>query len=232
MNKISIILPVYNERETIEKVIKEWIKELEKIKISYKLIICEDGSSDGTSELIRKIELKLNLILNQKKKRRGYGRALIDGIKTAKSQYILCVDSDGQCDPKDFKKFWDSRTQANIIIGWRTNRADSIQRKLFSFMFKIIFTFFFPIKIHDPSAPYVLFKKKTVVPYLKHLEYLKEGFWWGFVGMAVKKNLSICEITINHRLRLKGDTVIYKINKIPLIVLRNIFSLIRLRYTM
>lgn len=231
MDDLNIILPVYNEKDTIEIVLKEWRNELDKFNFKYHFIICEDGSTDGTKELLKKIKKNYNLILNQKQKRRGYGGAVIDGIKTANSRYILSIDSDGQCDPKDFGKFWKNKDKADVIIGWRKKRADPPQRKIFSLMFKIIFKLLFPTSIHDPSCPFVLFKKKTIDPHLKYLVFLKEGFWWGFVGMCAKKKLSICEIPINHRKRLRGDTVVYKTNKIPSIAFRNLIGLVKLKYS-
>lgn len=229
MTQVSIILPVYNERETIEPVLKEWRKELSKLKISHEFVVCEDGSTDGTTQFLKKVQKKYNFILNQVKYRRGYGGAVIDGIKTAKSQYLLSIDSDGQCDAKDFIKFWKNRDKADIIIGWRTKRADAFQRKIFSALFKIVFRILFQNKIHDPSAPFVLYKKKTILPYLKYLKFLKEGFWWGFIGTAIKKNLTVYQLPINHRDRLNGDTVIYKLDKFPSIAFRNLFGLIKLK---
>ena len=226
---LSIVLPVYNERESIETVLKDWETILQKNKISYSFIICEDGSTDGTTEFLKQIKKKYNLQLSQVKKRRGYGGAVIDGIKLVKSTYILSIDSDGQCDPKDFNKFWNQKTKADIMIGWRKKRADALQRKIFSKLFFTLHKVLFPHTIHDPSAPFVLYKKKTVLPYLDYLIYLKEGFWWGFIGMCIKKRLSIFEIPMNHKIRLKGDTVVYKTNKIPSIALRNIIGLFKLK---
>lgn len=229
MPSLSIVLPVFNERKSIEDVLKEWSEELKRQKVSFKFIICEDGSTDGTSKFLKRIQTKYGLILNQVEYRRGYGGAVIDGIRTAKTDYILSIDSDGQCDAKDFMKFWKNKNKADIIIGWRTERADAIQRKIFSKAFRTVFKLLFPCKIHDPSAPFVLYKKKTVLPYLKYFKFLREGFWWGFVGTAVKKNLTIYELPINHRIRLNGETVVYKTGKIPSIALRNLAGLIKLR---
>ncbi|HUQ85577.1 MAG TPA: glycosyltransferase family 2 protein [Candidatus Limnocylindrales bacterium] len=229
MYKLNIILPVYNEKDTIETVLKEWQQMLKQQKLSFSFVICEDGSTDGTKELLKKLGKKFPIILSQKQKRRGYGGAVIDGIVAAKSEYILCIDSDGQCDPKDFTKFWDKKHKAPILIGHRTNRADPLQRKLFSKAFKQLFTFLFPNNIHDPSAPFVLFKKATVHPHIPYLRFLKEGFWWGFIGMCVKKNIAVHELPINHRERLNGSTQVYKSNKIFDIALRNILGLYKLR---
>ncbi len=229
MDELNIILPVYNEVDTIETVLKEWVLRLEPLGLRYRFVICEDGSTDGTKQLLDRIKKIYPIVLSQKEERRGYGGAVIDGIQTAGAQYILCVDSDGQCDPKDFAAFWKMRNVSDVVIGWRVNRADNSQRKIFSKLFKTVFRILFTTHIHDPSAPYVLFKKATILPYVKYLRYLREGFWWGFVGMCAKVELSICELPINHRLRVKGDTQVYHLKKIPSIAIRNLIGLIRMR---
>ena len=213
MDDLSIIFPVYNEKDTLESVLSEWQKELNKNKISYRFIVCEDGSTDGTKELVKKLQKKYKLIVSQKKERRGYGKAIIDGLLIAKSKYILSLDSDGQCSPTDFLNFWKARDRAEIIIGWRKKRTDPKHRKLFSWMFLQLFRFLFPSTIHDPSAPFLLYKRK-IIRYVKYFKYLNEGFWWGFIGLSIKKNISIYELPINHRLRDKGKSQIYFINKI------------------
>ena len=231
MDELNVILPVFNERESLEAVLSEWKKNIDKLAIRYHFIICEDGSSDGTKELLRTIKNRYKLILKQKNERRGYGRAMIDGIKNAKAKYILCIDSDGQCDPKDFKIFWQNRDEAGIILGRRTKRADPLHRMIFSTFFRLVYFVLFSSNIKDPSCPYVLFKKNTVVPYLNKLVYLNEGFWWGFSGVVVLKNFSLYQIKINHRKRFKGDTHVYKLTNILDIAIRNIVGLIRLRFT-
>ena len=227
--QVSVIFPVYNERDSIEIVLVEWKNALDAMHITHKLIVCEDGSKDGTKELLKKITPKYDLLLNSKESRRGYGGAVIDGILAADSNFILCVDSDGQCDAKDFGKFWEKRNMADVLIGWRVKRADAAQRKLFSLLFKGVHKILFRAKIHDSSCPFVLFKKDTVLPFLNYLTFLREGFWWGFVGMCMKKTLSLYEIPVNHRQRLVGDTQVYKLNKVPLIALRNLTGLIKLK---
>lgn len=230
---LNVILPVYNERETIESVLIEWEKELKKIGIKYKFIVCEDGSNDGTSKFLRSIKKKYQLILDQKLYRRGYGGAVIDGIMKADSKYILSIDSDGQCDPKDFKKFWKHKNMSDIIIGYRIKRADPLKRIIFSNLFGLVFRTLFPSneKIIDPSCPYLLYKKETVLPLINYFKYLKEGFWWGFIGASFKHNLSIYQIPVKHRERAFGETVVYQNNKIVSIAIRNLIGIFKLKFS-
>lgn len=225
---LEIILPVYNEKKSIEAVLKEWVEDLPK-KLKYKFIICEDGSTDGTTQLLKKLQKKYKFILDHKNGRRGYGNAVIDGIKRSSANYILCVDSDGQCDPTDFDKFWKKRSPEQVLIGRRKERQDSFQRKMFSQSFKFYFDFLFPSKIQDPSTPYVLFQKKLIELYIDDLKFMKEGFWWGFVGMCVKRKVRILELPINHRERIDGETNVYKTGKIPKIAAQNALGLVKLK---
>ena len=227
---ISIVFPVYNEANSIESVLREWKKELKRLKIKHQIIICEDGSTDKTKVILNNLKKQLKLTLNQKRRRRGYGGAVIDGIKTARYEYILCVDSDGQCDPKDLKKFM-VKIGKDVLIGWRTKRIDSPTRLLFSYLFGIFFKLLFPHDIHDPSAPFVVFSKKQFIPLIPQLRFLKEGFWWGFIGACVKNNINFIEIPINHRKRYVGDTQVYKPSKMFSIATRNILGLFKLKFT-
>ena len=229
INKLSIIFPVYNEKNTIEKVLLEWRDVLSKYHLKYDIVVCEDGSTDGTSELLKKIAPKYNLSLNQSKIRRGYGGAVIAGIYNAKYENILCVDSDGQCNPKDLNKFINNNSYTDVIIGCRTKRADTLLRIIYSKLFGFYFKILFPCNIKDPSTPYIIFKKKQFIPLIKYLKYLREGFWWGFVATCVKFKISISEVPVNHRNRYDGKTQVYTFDKIFGIAARNALGLLKLR---
>ena len=93
---ISIVLPVYNEENNLQNLLYEWNVALEDTKIIYEFIIVEDGSTDNTKEIISSLEKNYPLVNLSQNKRRGYTQAVLDGITSAKSDYILCTDSDNQ----------------------------------------------------------------------------------------------------------------------------------------
>ncbi|MDO8281271.1 MAG: glycosyltransferase family 2 protein [Thermodesulfovibrionia bacterium] len=226
---LNIILPVHNEVKSIEKVLKEWKDEVDKLEISYEFVICEDGSTDGTKNLLTNLKDSYPIKLSQEDTQRGYGKAVIDGIRMANSQFVLCIDSDGQCNPNDFSEFWRNKDTADVLIGWRTNRQDTFLRKLYSGSFKKFFNMLFSPDLHDPSAPFVLFQKQKIINNLNYLYFLQEGFWWGFVAMCYKKKLVIKELPINHRLRIDGGTRVFIFSKILNIALRNLVGLVKLK---
>ena len=232
--EVSICLPIYNEAKSIKFVLQEWTKILERLKVRYNIICSEDGSNDGTKQILNSLSKKNKKIINNSSIfKRGYGKAVISGIEKSKSKYIVCIDSDGQCDPGDFLKFWKKRNQNSkfIIIGNRTNRKDGYFRNFISFIFKIFHKILFKHNVTDPSCPYILFQRKHFNLLKKKLVFMKEGFWWGFIAIASQKNFSIKEVKINHRYRIYGKTNVYKLHKIPSIAFRNAFGLIKIKIT-
>lgn len=232
MNKIdlSIVLPVYNEVKTIGKVIDSWARYLEKFSnIKYEFMICEDGSTDGTKEAINRLTSVYRINLFSKKERIGYGSAVISGIKNSKGFYILCIDSDGQCLPENFEKFWRLKNEMHFCIGARKIRKDPLIRLIYSKIFFGLHKLLFRHRLDDPSCPYVLGPKNLFINTLPLLSFLREGFWWGFVGACVKKDIKLTQIEIKHASRLDGSSNVYKISKMPLIISRNIIGLIRLK---
>jgi len=198
-------------------------------KITHEFVICEDGSTDGTKELIRKLE-KIYIVSNQSSKdRRGYGKGVISGIIAAKYEFILCIDSDGQCMPDSFDEFFRDRNIADILIGNRKPRMDPKIRIIYSKLFKLIHDYLFNSKIQDPSCPYVLARKDIYKKLINKLSFMREGFWWGFVGAAKMYKLKFHQINIIHYERYDGSTVVYKFSKMPMIIFRNILGLIKLK---
>jgi len=233
MFELAVNFPIHNEEKSIIGVLNEWIIELDKFKIDYCLVISEDGSTDKTKSVLSEFILnnKKKVIDNMVEEKRGYTGATISGIKIADAKYILCVDSDGQCDPSDFIKFWNKRFEISdgVMIGNRKNRKDNNLRLLCSKFFGIFHYLIFPNKIKDPSCPYVLFEKRLIEKIDVYLKYTNEAFWWFFVAACIKKKIKIYQTDINHRERIDGETQVYKLHKFPIIFIKNCLGLLKLR---
>ena len=88
MSKLQILLPVYNEASSIESTLKEIFDTLNG-KIEFQFIISEDGSTDGTKEILKKLKEIYPMILISDNIRKFYSKAVIDGIKRADADYLL-----------------------------------------------------------------------------------------------------------------------------------------------
>ena len=200
INLISIVLPVHNEFLNLGKLIKEWDIELKKItNIQYEFVIVEDGSSDGTKELIIELEKTFHINNLSSEKKRGYSQAVLDGIKASKGNYILCTDSDNQIKVNSLIENINNLPNGDIFLfGARTPRNDPVHRKIYSKMFKILHDLLFKSGLLDPSCPFVLGQKETFNKLPEEfLLKMREGFWWGFVAVSKKNKLILMRFKLN-----------------------------------
>ena len=96
MIKLTIIIPVYNEIKTIEKLINKILK----LNIKKQLVVVDDGSSDGTELILKKFKKKIDKLIVHNKNL-GKGAAIKSGQKFAKGKYTGIQDADLEYDPKD-----------------------------------------------------------------------------------------------------------------------------------
>lgn len=225
---VEVFLPVHNEAESIEATIREIYNELSK-RLRVRFIICEDGSRDNTKEILLTLAKELPLRLDLSDQRRGYSRAVRDGMAMMESEFLLCIDSDGQCDPKDFWQFWEVRESADLVMGWRVNRQDTFLRKLFSRFFYLIYQLAFRTPSHDPSCPYLLMSSHLVRRIYPALGAMEQGLWWEFVARVHRAGFSIRELPVHHRPRAAGATQVYGWKKMPKIFIRHVVALFEIR---
>ncbi len=225
---LEVFLPVYNEAESIEATLREIHEELTR-ELRVRFIICEDGSTDNTKAILQRLSNELPIRLNLSDTRRGYSRAVRDGMLMLEADYLLCLDSDGQCDPKDFGQLWQARRSAGLVMGYRVDRQDTVLRKLFSRIFYNIYQAVFHIAIRDPSCPYLLMNKSTVTAIAPQLGAMQQGLWWEFVARVHGNGIKIRELPVHHRLRSAGVTQVYRWNRMPGIFFKHVVAIFTIR---
>ena len=229
MTKLQILMPVYNEASSIENTLNE-INDTLKDKIEFEFIISEDGSSDGTKEILKKLKNIYPMKLISDSGRKYYSKAVIDGIKKADADYLLIKDSDGQCDPKDILNFWDLKDNSDLVNGYRYPRYDFAYRRFISKMFYYMYKILFNVPLRDPSFAYVFMSKKVYLKLNDFVPLMPDGFFWEFNARAKSLNFKFNEIKINHRKRSSGDTKIYTLKNLPKIAYTNGVGLLKLRF--
>ena len=232
-NLISIVLPVHNEFDNLQTLLEEWDSELKNISaITHEFVIVEDGSTDGTKELIIKLQNKYPIKNLSSDQKRGYSKAVLDGIKASSGKYILCTDSDNQIKVQSLIENLDQLPAKNLFLfGNRSPRNDPANRIIYSKLFKILHDMLFYSKLSDPSCPFVIGEKETYAKLPENLLLkMREGFWWGFVGVVKKKKLNFKEVSIKHFKRTKGEAG-YKISSLPGIIIRNTLGLLKIKFS-
>ena len=212
--ELQILLPIHSEGESISGTIREIYDVISPIARA-EFILCEDGSKDNTKEVLREVAETVPAKLLLSDARKGYSRAVRDGMAELTAPFLLCLDSDGQCDPADFTEFWKHRNDVDVLIGWRVKRADTILRRVMSRTFLGAWKSLFRAPIHDPSCPFMLARKEVIRNVSPKMGAMHEGFWWEFSARVTRAGYSIREIPVHHRNRAVGVTQVYRLKKLP-----------------
>ena len=228
-NSLQILMPAHNEGKNIKNHLTK-VNNILKKKIKFSFLVCEDGSSDNTLDILKKLKKKFKIRILSKKEKQGYSTAVMSGIKIANADYLLIMDSDGQCDPRQIFKFWNARKKGDLVVGYRIKRKDFLYRKFFSDFAKLVYGFFFKVKLKDPSFAFSLIRKDVYKSLQNFSPSMPEGFFWEYNARAIYKGYKILEIGIDHKKRKFGDTQIFRVWRLPKIALINFIGLLKVKF--
>jgi glycosyltransferase involved in cell wall biosynthesis len=229
MPEVAVILPCHNEADIIDKVILEFYEELNG-KIPFEIVVCEDGSTDGTKEVLRRLSKDIPMKAVLGFERKGYSGGLKDGLKLVRADYTLFVDADGQHTAADLWRLYVLRKKYDVVSGWRVKRADSLHRRIMSTSFQLLARLFFRLpKFKDITAPFKLTETKKARAIAEECEFMKESFWTEFTIRTINQGFRVAEVPVSHRDRLGGSTQVYKLSKIPRIAVAQLMGLLKIR---
>jgi len=212
--EVEVLLPVHNEAKSIKQTLWEIYCAVSAVT-TVRFILCEDGSSDGTPEVLARLAQDLPIHVFHGKVRKGYSQAVIDGFRAVEAPWVFFLDADGQLDPASFGQAYQLRSDYDVVVGWRVTRVDAWHRRLMSRCFRAIYNSFFRCPLHDPSCPFLLIRREAIVAVQGELVILRLGLWWEFVARVYAAGFRIAELPVNHRRRRSGKTQIYNCWKIP-----------------
>jgi dolichol-phosphate mannosyltransferase len=156
--ELVLIVPVYNEEEIIIPVLTEWRAELSRHITHLRIIVVNDGSTDGT--VARLATLKWPELIIHTHSNRGHGQSCLVGYRQAASlsaQFVFQIDSDGQCDPEGFARVWSRRDETVAVYGRRTSRDDGWSRKLVTRILRLSLKCAYRTRLNDTSVPFRLY---------------------------------------------------------------------------
>lgn len=228
---IQVVLPAHNEGEGIALTLREFHRVVQvEAGIPIRFLVCEDGSTDNTCDVVRDVGRDLPVRLLSFGVRKGYSKAVVDGFRATDAPLVGFIDSDGQCDPKDFKSLVEALDGNDMVIGFRNPRMDSRFRKVISGAFGTVYRALFPVKVKDPSCPYLVVRREALMRILRgNPGILRQGFWWEFNARSQAAGLRIAQRPVSHRARTAGTTQVYKLGKIPGIAIEHLRGLFTLR---
>ncbi|MBR6399148.1 MAG: glycosyltransferase family 2 protein [Lachnospiraceae bacterium] len=207
MDKLYIIIPAYNEEETIGEVIGEWYPIVEKIGGDSRLVIVNDGSKDHTEEIVQNMQADRPQLILLTKENGGHGPAIRYGYEYAVKEgadFIFQTDSDGQTVAEEFWRFWKHRSEYDFVVGCRTKREDGFSRLVVTRTLRVVVRACFGVWLRDVNTPFRLVKRELME---EALTLIPEDFNLANVALSViaaKKGARMLSIPITFRPRQGG----------------------------
>jgi dolichol-phosphate mannosyltransferase len=130
---LTVVAPVYNERENLEALTEELLGVLGAGKLDFEILLVDDGSRDGSSELIRELAGRHRSVRGLSfRENRGQTAAFDAGFKAARGRWVVTIDSDLQNDPGDIPALVAALDEYDAAVGYRRRREDSWLRRISS----------------------------------------------------------------------------------------------------
>ncbi|MEI7605778.1 MAG: glycosyltransferase family 2 protein [Rhodospirillaceae bacterium] len=202
--RLSVIVPVFNEEESIPLLCCDLFQVLDSLGISFEVIAIDDGSLDGSLNALRR-EAAAHPQLKVVSFRRNYGQtaAMMAGIDHASGKIIVSIDADLQNDPHDIPRLLEKVDEGyHVVSGWRTDRQDAaIRRNFVSRVANRVISHISGVKLHDYGC--------TLKAY--HHDVIKGINLYGemhrFIPIYAKwMGANVCEVSVNHRSRQYGTS--------------------------
>jgi len=217
IEKLSVFLPAYNEEANLERTVKNVVENLKKNVTEWEIIIVDDGSKDKTGKIADNLaKTNKNIKVIHHSPNRGYGGAFKSGLYGCKYPWISFIDSDGQFNFREISRFIEtqSKTKADLVIGFYLGRKVPFTRKLNSKIWQLIVFLLFGLNVRDIDCGFKLISKK-VVDTIPHLESERGAFISSeFLIKAKKMGFKIVEIGVQHYPRKFGEATGAKLNVI------------------
>ena len=202
---LSIIIPAFNEEESIKPLVYLIFKNLDKNLEDFEIILIDDGSNDKTWDEIVKISNKFENIVSIKLLE-NYGKsdALDAGFKVCKGNYVLTMDADLQDDPSEILPLYSMiiENKYDLVSGWKKKRNDPLTKTIPSKFFNLVTRLFSGIKLNDFNCGIKIYRKEVINSinlYGEMHRYIPLiARWNGFNKIAEKE--------VNHNRRKYGVT--------------------------
>ncbi len=161
--QVSIIVPLYNERESLEPLIKGIFQACLPLGLPCEIIAVDDGSTDGSLEVLKSLrsrDPRLRIISF----RRNFGKsdALDAGFRAAQGELIFTMDADLQDDPKEIPRFVAKLNEGwDLVSGWKRRRHDPISKTLPSKLFNAVTSRVSGVRLHDFNCGFKCYRREV-----------------------------------------------------------------------
>jgi glycosyltransferase involved in cell wall biosynthesis len=200
---LSVVLPVYNERDNLEKLNQELHDVLEGTYESWEIIYVDDGSSDGSYEILQRLHESRDAVRVVKLRGNfGQSAALDAGLRHSVGNVVVTMDSDLQNDPHDIPRLVSKLNEGyDCVSGWRRDRDDPLGKRLSSSMASFLRRTLLETDLHDYGCTLKAYTREAAD------EIELQGEMHRYIPpLLTWRGYRVTEIEVNHRPRENGST--------------------------
>lgn len=215
MDKLAIVVPVYNEQDAIGGVLEKWVKMLDGIDAEYSILAYNDGSKDNSLKILKEYEAKYpGKIRAMDKPNGGHGHTILTGYRKAAEEgfdWIFQMDSDDEMGPEKFPELWAQRADYDFLIGIRDGRLQALPRKVISFVSRCCVKVFYGTKtVWDVNTPYRLMRVSAFTSVYNAIPMTTFAPNVIISGMVARKGLRYYQMRVPQHDRTTGEVSIKK----------------------
>jgi len=198
--KVSFIIPVYNEEESLPLLHDGIVKN---VGTEYEIIFIDDGSTDKSCEVVRGLHEKDNNVrLLAFRKNFGKAAALQAGFTACSGDIVITMDADLQDEPTEIPKFIEKISEGyDVVSGWKQKRNDPLEKRLPSKLFNAVVSKLSGVKLNDFNCGFKAYRKEVI----KSINVYGELHRYIPV-LAYRKGFNITEISVLHNARQFGKS--------------------------
>jgi len=200
--EISAVIPVFNEEENLPVLIPKVMEVLNQLSKAYEVILVDDGSSDNSRKILREMAIQYpTLRVLGLKENRGLSTALLAGMREARGDILITLDSDLQNDPADIPRLLQCLDQYDMATGWRQKRDDPWLKRIASKIGNGVRNRLSGEAIHDSACTLRVFKRECIqdIPVFNGMHR--------FLSTLVKREgFRIVEVPVSHHPRRFGKS--------------------------
>ena len=205
---LSVILPAYNERESIGSAVQRAVDALAELAEQWEVVVVDDGSRDGTAEALQPFlaEHYPRVRVMRHRVNLGYGAAIRTGFRHATGDLLFYTDSDNQFDISELRYFLPLMAEHDVVVGFRVYRYDTVLRCIVSWFYNRLVNILFRVRIRDVDCAFKLFRREVIerTP-IESTDFFVDT---ELVARARKWNFRIAEKGVRHYPRMAGETTV------------------------
>jgi glycosyltransferase involved in cell wall biosynthesis len=201
--QVSVVIPVYDERENIAPLAAELLPVVRSLGVPVEVIFVDDGSRDGTAaELAALVARESEIVVVRLRRNFGKAEALMAGFREARGETIVTLDGDLQDDPAEIPRLLAALDEGHdLVSGWKRERRDPIGKRLASKVFNGVTRKVSGIELHDLNCGFKAYRAEVV----RSLALAGDQYRYIPV-LAAAEGFRVSELAVNHRPRRHGKS--------------------------